>query len=85
MQLAFLASAVALAGCVPVTDAVPSACGADGMQNLVGQDKAVFAAMTFPMGTRIIEPGMPVTADFSAERLNFDLDKTGRIVRVWCG
>jgi hypothetical protein len=85
MRLVFLASAVALAGCVQATDPVPSACGADGMQNLVGQDKSVFAAMTFPTGTRIIEPGMPITADFSAERLNFDLDTNGQIARVWCG
>lgn len=78
-------AALALAGCVAVEEPGPNACGADGMQDLVGRDKAVFAAMTLPMGTRIIEPGMAVTEDYSPSRLNFDLDDRGRITRVWCG
>jgi Peptidase inhibitor I78 family len=96
MRLALVLLALALAGCKPVAspgfDRLPpepapdaNACGADAMQDLVGKDKSVFAAMTFPVGTRIIEPGTAITEDFSASRLNFDLDAKGRITRVWCG
>jgi hypothetical protein len=76
---------LALCGCVAPEIPEPMACGADGMQDLVGQDKAVFAAMTLPTGTRIIEPGMAITEDYSPSRLNIDLDDNGRITRVWCG
>jgi hypothetical protein len=75
---------LALAACVAAGPEEES-CGAAGMQDLVGQDKAVFAAMTLPVGTRIIEPGMAITEDYSPSRLNIDLDAEGRITRVWCG
>jgi Peptidase inhibitor I78 family len=51
----------------------------------------VLAAMTFPSPTRIIEPGMAVTMDYSPERLNIWLAE-GRVMaevnvieRVTCG
>lgn len=78
-----LALALGLAACVAVPD--EDACGAAGMQDLVGQDKAVLAAMTFPAGTRVIEPGTAVTEDYSASRLNIDVDASGTITGVWCG
>ena len=55
------------------------------MLDLIGRDDDVLAAMTFPQGTRLIYPGTPVTEDFRAERLNIDIDRTGRITGVWCG
>jgi hypothetical protein len=55
------------------------------MQSLVGQGRDVLAAMTLPQGTRVIEPGMAITEDYRADRLNLDLDAGGRITRVWCG
>lgn len=84
-RLAILAAVAALAGCVDPRPPEQNACGAAGMQDLIGQDKAVLAAMTFPMGTRVIEPGMAVTEDYSPSRLNLDIDQSGRITRVWCG
>ncbi|MFN4192146.1 MAG: I78 family peptidase inhibitor [Tabrizicola sp.] len=69
----------------PLPPSGPDACGASGMQDLVGRSRSVLAAMTLPMGSRVIEPGMPITKDYSAQRLNLDLDARGRIVRVWCG
>jgi hypothetical protein len=88
----FATAALGLAGCEPVAPPgfdrmppEPEACGAKGMEKLLWKDRAVLAAMTFPAGTRVIEPGQPVTADYSAERLNIDLDRQGRITRVWCG
>ena len=74
---------LALAGCVTSPD--ENACGAAGMQDLVGQEDDVLAAMTLPQGTRFIYPGTPVTEDYSASRLNIDIDQSGRITGAWCG
>ena len=35
--------------------------------------------------SRVIKPGQMVTADFDDTRLNFDVDKRGRITGVRCG
>lgn len=85
LRAAILAGALVLGACVAAEVPAASACGADGMQDLVGQEKSVFAAMTFPVGTRIIEPGMAITEDYSETRLNIDIGADGRITRVWCG
>ena len=60
-------------------------CGASGYADLIGQPSDIFASMTFPAPMRIIKYGMAVTMDYSPTRLNFDLDKSERIQRVWCG
>jgi len=36
-------------------------------------------------GVRIIRPGMAVTMDYRAGRLNLELDASGRIVKATCG
>ena len=36
-------------------------------------------------GVRIIRPGMAVTMDYRAGRLNLELDDAGRIVKASCG
>jgi hypothetical protein len=61
------------------------ACGAAGMQDLVGREDDVLAALTLPEGTRLLSPGTPMTRDYQPGRLNIDLDTSGRITRVWCG
>lgn len=83
-RLAPLALTLALAACV-AGEPQQNACGADGMQDLVGKDRAVLAAMSLPQGTRIITPGMAVTEDYSASRLNIDIDARNRISGIWCG
>lgn len=83
-RLAPLALTLALAACV-AGEPQQNACGADGMQDLVGKDQAVLAAMSLPQGTRIITPGMAVTEDYSASRLNIDIDARDRIAGLWCG
>lgn len=84
--------ALTLAACVEGTPPPPgpepdgpNACGAAELQGLVGQHRDVLAAMTLPAPTRVIEPGMAVTMDYSARRLNIELDETGHITRVACG
>ncbi len=76
---------VALAACQPVKDAAGDRCGADGLQALIGQDTSVLAAMSFPAGTRFIEPGTPVTMDYNENRLNIHIGRTGRIEKINCG
>lgn len=74
---------VLLTACV--AEPRPTSCGAEGLQGLVGRDKSVLSAMTLPAGTRVIEPWTAVTEDYSAERLNIDVDARGRITGLWCG
>ncbi|NHB77905.1 I78 family peptidase inhibitor [Rhodobacter calidifons] len=80
-----LALAAGLTGCVAAEEPDHDACGADGMQALVGQSRDVLAGMALPSGTRLITPGMAITEDYSARRLNIDLGPDGRIRRLWCG
>ena len=82
-RLLLTLAVLAAAGCT--TEPEQNACGAAGMQDLVGQDKAVLATMTFPVGTRVIEPGTAVTEDYRPDRLNIDVDAGDRITGVWCG
>lgn len=90
--LPILAAALALGACLPTVEDVEmptvppeNACGAAELAGLVGQDRKVLEAMEFSGPLRVIEPGMPVTADFNAERLNAELDAGGRITRLSCG
>lgn len=34
---------------------------------------------------RVLRPGQPTTREFNAERLNLEVDATGRVVAVRCG
>jgi len=40
--------------------------------------------MTFPAGTRVINPGDAVTMDFRADRLNIEVGVNGRIDKIGC-
>ncbi|MES2142817.1 MAG: I78 family peptidase inhibitor [Pseudomonadota bacterium] len=88
-MLALPALALVIAACQPVPatpiDPTLASCGASDLQSLVGQDKTVLATMTFPAPTRIIEPGMAVTMDYSATRLNIWIAEDDSIARVTCG
>lgn len=85
MRVALLLGALMLGGCVMSEEPEQNACGAAGMQGLIGQDDDVLAAMTLSQGTRFIYPGTPVTEDYSPSRLNIDIDQYGLITGVWCG
>lgn len=60
-------------------------CGAAGLQGLIGQRESVLAALRLRQPMRVIHPGQAVTMDYSAERLNIQIDKAGRIAAVTCG
>ncbi len=84
---------LSLAACVPSPDALPpavdgpaaNACGADELQDLVGQPRAAASDITFAVPVRIIEPGMAVTMDYRADRLNVEIGRDARIARIFCG
>lgn len=60
-------------------------CGASGLQDLVGEPKAVLQTMRFSQPLRVIGFGMPITMDYNPTRLNIDIGEDGLISRVWCG
>jgi Peptidase inhibitor I78 family len=84
---------LALLACVPTEpaprdpgDPVPvEDCGAADLQGLVGQSARVLETMRFGQTTRIIRPGMAVTMDFVADRLNIWIAEGDMIERVTCG
>ncbi|TJZ92674.1 hypothetical protein FA743_07360 [Paracoccus gahaiensis] len=90
IALPLIISAILLAACEPVPAPpaapapAPDTCGAEGYQGLIGQPRAALAAMTFPIGTRLIGPEDMVTADFRPERLNIEYGLSGRIDKVSC-
>ena len=90
-----------LAGCVPATTsptggavAPPSGSYPTGLKNtcdgerygtLVGQDATMLERILIMGQIRVIRPGSIVTEDYVTERINFDIDGTNRISRIWCG
>ena len=76
-----------LAACVAETSPAPlvGSCGAAALQGLVGQSETALHVMRFAQAVRVIKPGMMVTQDYSAERLNIHVDELGVISRVVCG
>ncbi len=83
----FLTVGLFLTACAPapppVFDATPR-CGAEKLQDLIGQDASVLEGMTFDKPLRVMHPGMAFTADYSPDRLNIEVDADGIIARVWC-
>ncbi|PCH66748.1 MAG: hypothetical protein COC12_12535 [Rhodobacteraceae bacterium] len=60
------------------------ACGADRVQDMVGQPVEASRDRLAPEA-RIIPPNSPITQDYRPDRLNVDLDEGGIITRIWCG
>ena len=81
---------LSLSACIPPeTGPAPmpdlAQCGGDALYALIGQpatalpDKGGWAAL------RIIKPGMMVTMDYAATRLNVHVDGSDRILALACG
>lgn len=95
MKLAHSLTAVlvlALAGCVEPEAAAPEipsgdadTCGAAQHAGLIGGPGEAISGLSFPGPVRVIRPGQPVTMDFSAQRINFELDDAGAVFRITCG
>jgi hypothetical protein len=88
---AMFVAVAAMTGCQPVPAPVPlppgdpDACRASAMQDFVGQRESVLYATNFVVPIRVIRPGTAVTMDYIATRMNFEIDRSGRIARVFCG
>ena len=67
----------------PPTD--PNACGAPGLQRLIGMPATVIPPTGVWASIRIIHPGDIVTMDYSPIRLNVYVDAANRITRLTCG
>lgn len=63
---------------------IADACGAAELQDMVGQSQNELARIKFAVPVRVITPGMAVTADFQANRLNFTIGEDGNIASITC-
>jgi len=69
----------------PVPVPVTNACGAAALQILLGQPVTVLPDRGQWTTLRVISPGQAITMDFSATRLNAEVDASGRMTRLFCG
>jgi hypothetical protein len=79
-----------LAGCASEERYPEPRCKAAGAEAQLGEtlddrilDEARWASGA--MRTRVIKPGQAVTMDADPQRLNIEVDETGRIRRLRCG
>ena len=85
-----LCAGLALAACQEDDTAVVTpedACGASQYQSLVGQDEAAVMAAGITPGqkARVFGPDAVLTMDFRSDRINVELDGSGKVIRVYCG
>ncbi|WP_137110014.1 I78 family peptidase inhibitor [Rhodobacter sp. SY28-1] len=93
MRAAIALLALGLAGCTPELDELYmpttpvdlAACGADKLQNLVGQPRSVLDGMRFRQEVLVLDPASPVPADLVPERLVIELLEYDTITVVTCG
>lgn len=73
----------------PVDDGVlsrePDSCGVRDAAPLRGQPGAAVARAGLKRSFRVIPPGILVTQEYEAQRINFYLDEKGLIARISCG
>ena len=60
-------------------------CNSMAYRSYVGQGSEALYDLVFVDPVRILPPGAMMTQDYNPTRLNFDLDGSGTITRVWCG
>lgn len=88
MRIALI-SLVLLAACMSepdrTTETITANCGADALQDRVGQPAADHDFDTGDRPVRILPPGSIMTMDHRPDRLNVETDDAGIITRIWCG
>jgi hypothetical protein len=92
-----LTGVLMLAACVPAEERGPrflgppvrapgsDICGAAELQDMIGQPRSVLETIRFAVPLRVIEPGVAVTDDFIANRLNVTVGEDGTITSLSCG
>lgn len=88
--LTFAAAAMLLQACdqivLPPSPLPPAdSCGAAQLQTLVGRPVAILPDAGPWSTLRVIYPGQAVTMDYSATRLNAEVNASGTILRLFCG
>ncbi len=96
--LTLAALCLALTGCLPVEGARPprpipepqpvadlAQCGGNGLYRLIGQSVTTLPKHGNWTALRVIKPGMMITMDYSATRLDVRVDPAGRILALNCG
>lgn len=63
----------------------PDTCQMAEHRGLVGRDGASIDRSTLPANSRVICHNCPVTLDYSADRLNVQLDADGKVASLRCG
>ncbi|MCL4187087.1 MAG: hypothetical protein KJZ85_05715 [Rhodobacteraceae bacterium] len=61
------------------------ACGASGVQHLVGRNVSAIRNMAFRGPVRILRPGDAMTMEFAPRRINFIVTAAGTIEEITCG
>ena len=61
------------------------ACGAAGLQMLVGQSLSALTSLSLDQPVRVLKPGQVMTLEYQEDRLSATLDGSGRIARLACG
>ena len=86
LSVVLLCAPLVLAACVePMPPSTgPDECGASELQYLVGKPAVLLDGMRFSQELRVIQPGMAVTMDYRADRLNILVDDRDVIERVYC-
>ena len=76
-----------LAGCQEtiVAEQPAASCGADDMSHLMGLQRAQLESIAFTQPHRILGPDDAATMDFRGDRVNFELDDSGTVKRIYCG
>ena len=77
-----------LSACQTEETAAPDmteACGAEGLQDLLGAPVAEQDFSGIGGAQRVLAEGSPMTMDYRHDRLNVTYDGTGAITRIWCG
>ena len=70
----------------PAPPAPADECGAAERQDWIGRERSSLPSEPAGAVWRIYETGQPVTMDYSASRLNIEIDPdTQRVVRLTCG
>lgn len=72
-------------GLPPVAPIAEDTCNAAQYANLIGQDATALERVLLMGPVRVIRPGIGVTMDYSAARINFAIDESNQIARISCG
>lgn len=68
----------------PAMPSLSDACGAAAHQGLIGQPADAWKAAGIKDTVRVIPAGSAITADYSPQRMNIELDEKNRISAVAC-